>query len=49
MKKTVSDMKSFQRNLLSINKGNEEVLDLPVGDLDFEAVSTFLYALTFGL
>ena len=33
-KKTVSDMKKFQRYLLSIRKGDVEVLDLPADDLD---------------
>ena len=33
-KKTVSDMKTFQRYLSSINKGDVEVLDLPADDLD---------------
>ena len=33
-RKTFSDMKTFQRYLSSVNKGNEEVLDLPAGDLD---------------
>ena len=32
--KTFSDMKTFQRYLSSVNKGNVEVLDLPAGDLD---------------
>ena len=27
-------MKTFQRYLSLVNKGNEEVLDLPAGDLD---------------
>ena len=31
--KTFSDMKTFQRYLSSVNKGNVEVLDLPAGDL----------------
>ena len=31
---TYSDMKTFQRYLSSVNKGNEEVLDLTAGDLD---------------
>ena len=33
-RKTFSDMKTFQHYLSSVNKGNEEVLDLPAGDLD---------------
>ena len=33
-RKTFSDMKTFQRYLSLVNKGNEEVLDLPAGDLD---------------
>ena len=33
-RKTVSDMKTFQRYLSSINKGSVEVLDLPAADLD---------------
>ena len=33
-KKTVRDMKTFQRYLSSISKGDVEVLDLPADDLD---------------
>ena len=33
-RKTFSDMKTFQHYLSSVNKGNEEVLDLPACDLD---------------
>ena len=33
-KKTVSDMKTFQRYLSSISKGDKEILDLPADDLD---------------
>ena len=28
-------MKTFQRYLSSVNKGNVEVLDLPAGDVDY--------------
>ena len=33
-RKPFSDMKTFKHYLSSVNKGNEEVLDLPAGDLD---------------
>ena len=33
-RKTFSDVKTFQRYLSSVNKGNVDVLDLSAGDLD---------------
>ena len=33
-RKTFSDMKTFQRFLSSVNKGNGEILELPAGDVD---------------
>ena len=34
-RKAFSDMKTFQRYLSSVNKGNVEVLDLPADDVDY--------------
>ena len=36
-------MKTFQRFLSSVNKGNVEILDLPAGDIDHLLAKFFFY------
>ena len=43
-RKAFSDMKTFQRYLSSVNKGNVEVLDLPPGDVDYLLAKFFFYS-----